>query len=478
MAIPNYGVIPYRSVFIGFLACANMLIYDTLSGTKREFREIHKGRVGMYVCGPTTYDYAHIGHARVAIVFDVFRRFLEYLGYDVVYVSNITDIDDKIISKARELGKDPIEMAHYYANEYLRDMAKLRVRPPNIIPKATRHIDEIIELIQKLINRGFAYVSEGDVYFSVEKYREYGKLSHRKLEEMIAGVRVDVSDKKKNPLDFALWKAAKPGEPSWSSPWGEGRPGWHIECSAMSMRYIGETLDIHGGGADLIFPHHENEIAQSECATGKPFVNYWMHVGLVRFNAEKMSKSVGNVFLVRELVKIYPPEAIRLMFLNAHYRKPYDFTEKNLEDSKLLLQKIWDVYYELKRNAGENGDAEECEICSEYEKKIISALSDDFNTREAIKHYLEFISIARKFTGEKAKSALTFLEKMDSLFDILPEQSSKGLEEELVELIIEIRTRMRKEKKYDVADWIRDKLSELGIKIEDSREGTRWMWIK
>ncbi len=455
-----------------------MLIYDTLSGTKREFREIHKGRVGMYVCGPTTYDYAHIGHARVAIIFDVFRRFLEYMGYDVVYVSNITDIDDKIISKARELGKDPIEMAHYYANEYLRDMAKLRVRPPNIIPKATRHIDEIIELIQKLIDRGFAYVSEGDVYFSVEKYREYGKLSHRKLNEMIAGARVDVSDKKKNPLDFALWKTAKPGEPSWSSPWGEGRPGWHIECSAMSMRYIGETLDIHGGGADLIFPHHENEIAQSECATGKPFVNYWMHVGLVRFNAEKMSKSVGNVFLVRELVKIYPPEAIRLMFLNAHYRKPYDFTEKNLEDSKLLLQKIWDVYYELKRNAGENGNIEDCEICSEYEKKIISALSDDFNTREAMKHYLEFISIARKFTGEEAKSALTFLEKMDSLFDILPAQSSKGLEEELVELIIEIRTRMRKEKKYDVADWIRDKLSKLGIKIEDSREGTKWVWIK
>ncbi len=455
-----------------------MLIYDTLSGTKREFREIHKGRVGMYVCGPTTYDYAHIGHARVAIIFDVFRRFLEYMGYDVVYVSNITDIDDKIISKARELGKDPIEMAHYYANEYLRDMAKLRVRPPNIIPKATRHIDEIIALIQKLIDRGFAYVSEGDVYFSVEKYREYGKLSHRKLDEMIAGARVDVSDKKKNPLDFALWKAAKPGEPSWPSPWGEGRPGWHIECSAMSMRYIGETLDIHGGGADLIFPHHENEIAQSECATGKPFVNYWMHVGLVRFNAEKMSKSVGNVFLVRELVKIYPPEAIRLMFLNAHYRKPYDFTEKNLEDSKLLLQKIWDVYYELKRNAVGNGDIGECEICSEYEKKIISALSDDFNTREAMKHYLEFVSIARKFTGEEAKSALHFLEKMDSLFDILPAQSSKGLEEELVELIIEIRTKMRKEKKYDVADWIRDKLSELGIKIEDSREGTKWMWIK
>ncbi len=446
-------------------------IHDTLSGEKREFRPVHEGRVGMYVCGPTTYDYAHVGHARVAIMFDVFRRFLEYLGYDVLLVSNITDIDDKIINKARERGMDPIEMAHYYAREYLRDMDSLRVRRANVIPKATRHMEEIISLIQRIMDNGYAYESGGDVYFSVEKFSGYGKLSHRRIEEMMAGARIEVNEKKRNPLDFALWKAAKEGEPSWPSPWGPGRPGWHIECSAMSMRYIGETLDIHGGGADLIFPHHENEIAQSEAATGKPFVNYWMHVGLVRFESEKMSKSIGNVFLIRDLVKKYPPEAIRLMFLNSHYRKPYEFSEKNLAESMHLFEKISTVYQRLLKNS--SGEPS-CEVCDEYENKILDALSDDFNTRAAMAHYLEFIGLARNMEGGEAKGAVEFLRRMDEIFDILPRKRDEGLDEKLMSLILEIRARMRSERRYDIADWIRDTLGELGIKIEDTKEGTKW----
>ncbi|NPA76052.1 MAG: cysteine--tRNA ligase [Euryarchaeota archaeon] len=446
-------------------------IHDTLSGEKKEFKPVHEGRVGMYVCGPTTYDYAHIGHARVAIMYDVFRRFLEYIDYDVLMVSNITDIDDKIINKANERGIDPIEMAHYYAREYLKDMDNLRVRRANIIPKATRHMDEIIELIKKIIANGYAYESKGDVYFSVSKFKEYGKLSHRRVEEMMAGARVEVNEKKREPLDFALWKGAKEGEPWWSSPWGPGRPGWHIECSAMSMRYIGETLDIHGGGADLIFPHHENEIAQSEAATGKRFVNYWMHVGLVRFEKEKMSKSIGNVFLVRDLLKKYPPEAIRIMYLNAHYRKPYEFNEQNLSEALILMEKINATYAHLRSVASEEP---ECEICNEYEEKILNALADDFNTREAMSHYLEFIAKARNMSGAEAAGALQFMEKMDGIFDILPHNSNAGLEERLIDLVLEIRTKMRKEKRYDIADWLRDSLAEMGIKIEDTKDGVRW----
>ena len=455
-----------------------MKIYDTLTGRKREFIPIHEGRIGIYVCGPTTYDYPHIGHARVAVMFDIFRRFLEYRGYDVIYVSNITDIDDKIINKANERNTDPIDMAHYYAGEYMKDMKKLRVREPNIIPKATRHIDEIIELVKKLIERGYAYESDGDVYFSVEKFKEYGKLSHRKLEEMIAGARVEINEKKKNPLDFAVWKKSKKNEPSWDSPWGKGRPGWHIECSAMSMKYIGYTIDIHGGGADLIFPHHENEIAQSEGATGKKFVNYWMHVGLVNFEEEKMSKSIGNVFLIRDILKKYPPEAIRVMFINTHYRKPFDFNLKNLEDSMVLLQRIWGAYEDLKRRSGDGNGETGREICSEYEDRIISSLEDDFNTRDAMKHYLEFISKTRNLEGADAREALNFLEKWDRIFDILPKKKEGGIEEKLVNLILKIREEIRKEKNFALADKIRDSLNEMGIKIEDTKDGVKWIYTR
>ncbi len=455
-----------------------MKIYDTLSGEKKEFVPVHEGRVGIYVCGPTTYDYAHIGHARPAILFDVFRRFLEYLGYDVILISNITDVDDKIINKANELGKDPIEMAHYYAREYLKDMDSLRVRRANIIPKATRHIEEIINLIKTLVDKGYAYESGGDVYFSVKKFKDYGKLSHRKIEEMLAGARVEVNEKKIDPLDFALWKASKPGEPSWDSPWGPGRPGWHIECSAMSMNYLGPTLDIHGGGADLIFPHHENEIAQSEAATGKPFAKYWMHVGLVRFEKEKMSKSIGNVFLIKDFLKKYPPEVLRLMYLNSHYRKPYDFSEKNIEDSLPLLEKIWSTYQILKDSAMQEEPSKEVEKrIDNTRKKIIAALEDDFNTREAMKEYLSFINFARELKGGDALATLNFLKEMDDLFDILPKGENEGKEKELIELLLNVRNEERKRKNYEMADYIRDELEKIGIKIEDTKEGTKWYKI-
>jgi len=455
----------------------SMKIYDTLSGEKRDFVPLHEGRVGMYVCGPTTYDYAHIGHARPAIIFDMLRRFLEYRGYDVILISNITDVDDKIINKARERGEDPIKMAHYYAGEYLKDMDALRVRRANIIPKATRHMGEIIALIEKLIEKGYAYESGGDVYFSVEKFEDYGKLSHRRIEDMLAGARVEVSKKKRNPLDFALWKAAKPGEPFWESPWGLGRPGWHIECSAMSMNYLGPTLDIHGGGTDLIFPHHENEIAQSEAATGKIFARYWMHVGLVRFEEEKMSKSIGNVFLIRDLLKKYPPEAVRIMYINAHYRKPFDFSEKNLEDAKIIMEKIWSTYQILKEEQEDAPPTEDTvRMIENKRRKIIEALDDDFNTREAMRDYLEFINYARDLKGGNARVAREFLEEMDEIFDILP-RNEGGKEKELIELLLEVRKRERERKNYEMADFIRNELSKIGIKIEDTKEGTRWYRI-
>jgi len=454
-----------------------MRIYDTLRAEKREFIPLHPGRVGMYVCGPTTYDYAHIGHARPAIIFDMLRRFFEYRGYDVVMISNITDVDDKIINKARERGEDPIEMAHYYAKEYLKDMDSLRVRRPNIIPKATRHMEEIIALIEKLIENGYAYESGGDVYFSVEKFKDYGKLSHRNIDDMLAGARIEISEKKKNPLDFALWKAAKPGEPSWPSPWGPGRPGWHIECSAMSMNYLGPTLDIHGGGADLIFPHHENEIAQSEAATGKTFARYWMHVGLVKFEEEKMSKSLGNVFLIRDLLKKYPPEAVRIMYINAHYRKPFDFTEKNLEEARIIMEKVWSTY-QILRDVSEDSNAnrETLKRIEEKKEKIIKALDDDFNTREALKEYIDFINYAKSLKGGDAKVALEFLEEMDEIFDILPKKE-ESKEKELVELLLKVRNMERKNKNYALADYIRDELSKIGIKIEDTKDGTLWYRI-
>ena len=312
-------------------------IYNTLTGKKEEFVPLHEKRVGMYVCGVTVYDLCHIGHARSAIVFDAIYRYLGYRGYEVTFVRNFTDIDDKIIKRANEEGVDCKAIAEKYIDEFNMDMGKLGFEKPKFEPKATEHIPEMIELISTLIEKGYAYQSGGDVFFSVEKFKDYGKLSKRNLEEMQAGARVGIDEKKENPLDFALWKASKPGEPSWESPWGKGRPGWHIECSVMSQKYLGETFDIHGGGKDLIFPHHENEIAQSEAATGKPFARYWIHNGFVNINKEKMSKSLGNILTLKEIFKDWRPEAIRLFLLSSHYRSPVDFSF----DASLKLNQHW-----------------------------------------------------------------------------------------------------------------------------------------
>src|SRR5512136_3124072 len=316
-------------------------VYNTLSGGKEEFVPLRPGKVGMYVCGVTVYDYSHIGHARAYVAFDVILRYLRYLGYDVTYVRNYTDIDDKIIKRANSDGVPFYEISERFIKEFDRDMAELGVEVPDVQPKATEHLAEIISLVTTLIDKGYAYQAGGDVYFCVDKFASYLKLSKRNLEEMQAGARIEVDEKKRHPMDFALWKEAKAGEPFWDSPWGKGRPGWHIECSAMSLKYLGETLDIHGGGQDLIFPHHENEIAQSEAATGRPFVRYWLHNGFVNINAEKMSKSLGNFFTIREVLEKYDREVLRFFLLSAHYRSPLDFSDQNLTEAEAGMERIY-----------------------------------------------------------------------------------------------------------------------------------------
>jgi len=317
----------------------SLKIYNTISRKKEKFIPVQKGKVKMYVCGMTVYSDAHIGHARTYLAFDIIRRYLEYKGYKVTYVQNITDVDDKIIAAANEKGMNPLEYSKYFTERCLADLDALGIRRADLYPKASENIKDMIEIINKILENGYGYISNGDVYFSVEKFKDYGKLSKQRLEEMKAGARIEPTEKKRNPLDFALWKSAKPGEPSWDSPWGRGRPGWHIECSTMSSKYLGLPFDIHGGGMDLIFPHHENEIAQAEAATGKKFVNYWIHVGLLTVNKEKMSKSLGNIINIRDAIKRWEPEVIRFFFASNHYRSPPDFNEKALQNAESALKK-------------------------------------------------------------------------------------------------------------------------------------------
>ncbi|MFN3921623.1 MAG: cysteine--tRNA ligase, partial [Caldimicrobium sp.] len=365
-------------------------LYNTLSGKLELFEPINPPKVTMYVCGITAYDSSHLGHARSAVIFDVLYRVLQNLGYEVLYVRNVTDIDDKIINRANREGIFWRDLTERYTKEYQEEMDKLKVLKPTYEPKASEHIKEMIELIQMLIEKGYAYVSGGDVYFSVEKFPFYGKLSKRRLEDMIAGVRIDPSEKKKNPLDFALWKAAKPFEPYWESPWGKGRPGWHIECSAMSIKYLGETLDIHGGGLDLIFPHHENEIAQSEAATGKPFVRFFLHHGLITVNGEKMSKSLGNFVTTAYLLKHYHPETIRTFLLSKHYRSPLDYRESSLKEMEKALYKFYETLYWIKKLSSKKIEglpkrAENLEtLKAKFQEQFLLALLEDLNTAQAL----------------------------------------------------------------------------------------------
>lgn len=485
-------------------------IFNTLNNRKEAFVPRNPDKVEMYVCGPTTYNLIHLGNARPLIVFDMVRRYLEYSGYEVTYVQNFTDIDDKIINRANEEKTDPLVLAAKYIKEYYKDAGALGVRPATIHPKVSEHLPEIIEMIQGIIDNGYGYSIDGDVYFSVSKFCGYGKLSGRKLEDMQAGARINVDDRKEHPMDFALWKTAKPGEPSWDSPWGKGRPGWHIECSAMAKKYLGMGFDIHGGGFDLIFPHHENEIAQAEACTGVgTFARYWMHNGFITVNEEKMSKSLGNFFTVREILAKYDSEVVRFYILSTHYRSPLDFDDTKLEMNRKSLARLHNVLDNteaLLKNVpfGTNDEAWDNHIGDEIDKLRRSAekakqdfreaMDDDFNTALAIAGLFDLAREANAFgkilTEETAQAMpaqvkevlqevqRTFLElgEVLGLFEQrgLANQEDSGLVEELMALIIEIRREARAKKDWATADTIRNNLGEIGIILEDTPQGVRW----
>ncbi|MFE5324618.1 cysteine--tRNA ligase [Paenibacillus sp. NPDC056579] len=458
-------------------------IYNTLTRTKEEFKTIEPGKVKMYVCGPTVYDYIHIGNARPVIFFDVVRRYLEHAGYEVNYVVNFTDVDDKLIKKAAQMGTTVPEVADTFIQKFYEDTEGLGVHKATLNPRVTENIDEIIAFIEGLVEKGYAYENGGDVYFRTTKFAEYGKLSQQNLEELQFGIRVEVDDRKENPQDFVLWKGAKPGEISWSSPWGEGRPGWHIECSAMVRKYLGETIDIHGGGQDLQFPHHECEIAQSECLTGHPMANYWMHNGYININNEKMSKSLGNGVNVNQLLKTISPQVIRYFMLSAHYRNPLNFSDETIEQAKNGLTRIENCIANIKHrlaNAPEGEASAEITQAVEAVKHLFeSKMEDDFNTPDAVTAVFELVNIANPYVQQEqvTRGTLSFLlesfETMDRILGILTKAEEELLDEEIEQLIIE-RTEARKAKQWARADEIRDLLTERGILLEDTAQGIRW----
>ena len=456
-------------------------IYNTLTQQKEEFRPIEPGKVRMYVCGMTVYDYCHLGHARVLVAFDVVTRYLRHRGYEVTYVRNITDIDDKILRRADENGESYSELTERMIRAMHEDEARLGVLSPDEEPRATAYIDEIVAMIHKLIAGNHAYAADnGDVYFAVDSFDGYGKLSKKKLEDLLAGARVDVQEAKRSPADFALWKAAKAGEVSWPSPWGEGRPGWHIECSAMSTCCLGDTFDIHGGGPDLLFPHHENEIAQSECATGHTFVNTWMHAGAIRVNKEKMSKSLGNFFTIREIMETYPAEVVRYFLVSSHYRSQVDYSEENLAEAGRTLTRL---YHALRGIVpAKAADVPE----SGHDTRFAEAMDDDFNTAGAIAvlHAVanEINQHRREGRDDDARQSAAILVRLGGVLGLLqqdPEaffQADAGgeLGAEDIEAMIQARADARKAKNFAEADRIRDELLEKGIILDDSREGTTW----
>jgi len=459
-----------------------MRIYNTLTRKKEELIPVRDREVRMYVCGPTVYNYFHIGNARVFITFDTFRRYLKYRGYKVIYVQNFTDIDDKLIKRAKEEGVTVKEIAEKYIEEYFRDADALGIERADYHPRATENIPEIIEIIKTLQNKGYAYEVEGDVYYRARKFEDYGKLSHQNLEELEAGARVQVEERKEDPLDFTLWKRAKPGEPSWDSPWGKGRPGWHIECSAMALKYLGETIDIHAGGPDLIFPHHENEIAQSEGATGKPFAKYWMHVGYLNVNNEKMSKSLGNFFTAREIAARYDPEVIRFFMLSAHYRSPINFSPELLDQAGKALERLYNTIDNLAHLFKNTDDTEErpyfLKKLEELRDKFINAMDDDFNTADAISILFDISREINTVLNERSKKnhidrALNLLKELGGILGILKKERDVILEKE-IEALVKKREQARKEKDWPTADSIREELKKKGIILEDTPAGVRW----
>ena len=465
----------------------NLVVYNTLTNKKEPFVPLKEGKVGMYVCGPTTYNYIHLGNARPIVVFDTIRRYLSYIGYEVTYIQNFTDVDDKIIKRAHEENDDPIKLAARYIDEFYKDTEALNILEATKNPKVSEHIEEIINFVQGLIDKGYAYELEGDVYFSVRKDENYGKLSGRDLDDLKAGARVDVDTRKQDPLDFALWKKAKAGEPSWSSPWGEGRPGWHIECSAMSLKYLGEQFDIHGGGQDLIFPHHENEIAQTECLTGKNMAKYWLHNGFITINKEKMSKSLGNFFLLREILEKFDPQTVRFYLLSVHYRSPLDFDDEKLQMAQKGLERLRNAAKALAEklaNATEGRDEEFEQKIEQAKTAFEQAMDDDFNTALAQGVLFDFvreINIYLKGEVKKETAALAQKTLLDLAgimgLDLNSKEEVKetdGLLDQVMELVIALRKEARANKNYQMADDIRNRLNEIGIVLEDSPQGTTW----
>ena len=460
-----------------------MKILNTLTRRNEEFVPINEGKVGIYVCGPTVYDYIHIGNARPMIVFDTLRRYLEYKGYDVNYVSNFTDVDDKIIKRANEEGVDASVISERYIAEVKKDMAALNVREATTHPKATEEIPDMIEMVKTLIEKGYAYEVNGTVYFRTRKFKDYGKLSKKNIDDLRSGNRdllVSGVDEKEDPLDFVLWKPKKEGEPSWPSPWGDGRPGWHLECSVMSKKYIGDVIDIHAGGEDLVFPHHENEIAQSEAANGTEFARYWMHNGFLKINNEKMSKSLGNFFTVREIAEKYPLQVIRFFMLSAHYRSPLNFSADLVEASKNGLERILTAVDRLKSISGTEGEVDKAvaDEMDAFVKKYEAAMDDDLNTADAISVIFELVKYANvNVTEDSTKSTvelvLNTVTKLCDILGIITEKKEEILDSD-IEALIEERQAARRAKNFARADEIRDQLSDMGIILEDTREGVKW----
>ncbi len=461
----------------------SLTIYSTLAREKVAFTPIEAGKIRLYVCGMTVYDYCHIGHARVLVSFDVIVRFLRSQGWDVEYVRNITDVDDKIINRANENGEDCATLSQRFIDAMHEDEAKLNVQPPSQEPQATAHMHNITDMVQVLCDKGYAYVaSNNDVYYRVSKFKDYGQLSGKNPDELLSGARVEVGDVKEDPRDFALWKSAKEGEVSWPSPWGEGRPGWHIECSAMSKSCLGDTFDIHGGGPDLPFPHHENEIAQSEAANGCQFVNYWMHAGAVRIDGEKMSKSLGNFFTIRDVLEKYHPEVIRYLIVSSHYRSAINYSEDNLIESKAGLDRF---YQTLKQYI----DVPACELSdmadSQYYQQFVTAMNDDFNTRVALAGMYDLVKAINTAAVESADQAKTLVAELKAMANVLgilqadpvsflQGENNDGLSADDIEALIAARVQAKKDKQYARADEIRQELDAQGVLLEDSREGTTW----
>lgn len=475
-----------------------LTIYNSLTRKKETFKPLIDGEINMYVCGPTVYDLCHIGHARSQVVFDVIFRYLKYKGFKVNYTRNYTDIDDKIINRANERGIEAKELAENYIKAFDEDMEAIGVELPTHRPKATETMGEIIDLVQTLIDKGYAYVLDGDVYYSVRKFVSYGKLSGKDIEALKTGARVEVDERKEDPLDFALWKSSKPGEPFWESPWGKGRPGWHIECSAMGNKFLGETLDIHGGGRDLIFPHHENEIAQSEAATGKPFVRYWIHNGFVNIEKEKMSKSIGNILNIKDILKVHSSEALRLFLISSHYRSPIEYASSLLKEAEVALERVYTTMKRIDKfinEKGIEGSSDRCGLISSFEQHM----DDDFNTALVVGDVFESLRMANRYLDDSqkgelseevvasiiaSKDAIKTISLVLGIFNKEPDvyfsQKEKGYLEktaittEEIEKLISERNEVRETRDFARADEIRSTLDEKGIVLEDTPQGTKW----